>query len=657
MTSSFIRGQILEAEDLNLEFSRHVDKRGDTMSGVLTLSGNPTGVNDAATKAYVDGQVTAHVAAVQSVAGKIGNVTLDHNDITDWPYQAATSSKKLNTNILDSNATGVLIPAYVYPNNPYSDPTYQAFLQLIRQYHNQVPVIAVLNPGTGPGTVWDGNIAAAIRMLQSAGASVIGYVSTAYGVRDPNLVRADVATWGTLYSTTPIDGIFYDEMPYDPGTGNAMVTLYQNYYYTAKSAGYNIVVGNPGTNQQGVWYAADPPTADIIVTWETAAYPVESDLQGNFVGGHSDYSWKRNSVLIHSQTFNSLAFQMMKKYAKWLWVTDDLLSPNPWDTFPTYMASIFAACVASPGSGRNIIHNATFRIAQRGVGPFTTNNVYTVDQWQMSFVLDTMSVQQSAITDAGRTAIGDEEAAFILQNTFTGNAGATAFNQLVQKIENVRRLAGKTVTVSFWANAAAGTPKLGVSIDQYFGTGGSPSAQVNGNGQSVTLSTTWTRYSLTFAVPTIIGKTLGTSGTDATNLNFWCSAGANTATRAGTPGVQSGTISLWGVQVEVGGNMSPLEKVDPKNDLELCQRFYQTHIGLDIYGYMSAGGSILLDFSLPVQMRAGSPTVVISNTSYTNASAAAGNSYASPSHLRFAATATALGAAQAIFDITVSSEL
>ena len=94
-------------------------------------------------------------------------------------------------------------------------------------------------------------------------------------------------------------------------------------------------------------------------------------------------------------------------------------------------------------------------------------------------------------------------------NTFTGNAGAGAFNAVTQQIEDVRRLAGKTVTVSFWAVAGAGTPKLGVSLNQIFGTGGSPSAYVPTAGQAVTLTTSLARYALTFTLPSVAGKTLG----------------------------------------------------------------------------------------------------------------------------------------------------
>src|SRR5215510_11776604 len=85
-------------------------------------------------------------------------------------------------NTLTSGATGVLIPGYVYPNNPYSDTAFLNLLDTIRKYH-RVPVIYVVNPGNGPGASVDGNYTGAIRLLRAAGALVIGYVSTDYATR------------------------------------------------------------------------------------------------------------------------------------------------------------------------------------------------------------------------------------------------------------------------------------------------------------------------------------------------------------------------------------------------------------------------------------------------------------------------------------------
>src|SRR5580765_2798538 len=128
--------------------------------------------------------------------------------------------------------------------------------------------------------------------------------------------------------------------------------------------------------------------------------------------------------------------------------------------------------------GRNLIHNSTFTVLQRGAGPWTTSYKYTADRWAAGPVLDIVSYSLILLSDNDRTQIGDESAINAFQNVFTGNAGATAYNLVVQKLENVRRLAGKNVTVSFWAIASVANLKLGINFNQIFGTGGSPSANV-----------------------------------------------------------------------------------------------------------------------------------------------------------------------------------
>jgi len=277
-----------------------------------------------------------------------------------------------------------------------------------------------------------------------------------------------------------------------------------------------------------------------------------------------------------------------------------------------------ATAAAQHNVGRNLLHNALFNIAQRGAGGFTTSGAYTADRWVMWITLDTLSVSISTLGDAGRTQIGDEAATSGLAIAVTGNAGATALSLFGQRIENVRRLAGKTVTVSFWAVGSAAL-KVGVSLTQNFGSGGSPSPSVDVNGQAVTVATTWARYSLTFAMPSSVGKTLGTTaGTDFTALNFWLSAGANSNTASGNVGVQSGSFTFWGVQLEIGSVATPLEKPDPQQDLAKCQRFYQTgHFWLG--GFGQPAGTVGYAVRLSIQMRV-PPTVVPSFTTQSNCS-------------------------------------
>lgn len=303
--------------------------------------------------------------------------------------------------------------------------------------------------------------------------------------------------------------------------------------------------------------------------------------------------------------------------------------------------------------GRNKLHNPLFGVAQRGTGAFTTA-VYSLDRWLIQLTTDTVSVTQHALGDTDRSQIGDEEANLSLQNAFTGNAAAGAFDFVCQRMENVRRLAGKTVTVSFYAVAASGTPKLGISIDQNFGTGGSPSSAVQGNGQSVTLSTTWSRYSVTFSVPSIAGKTVGSNADHYTQLNLWFSSGATNATRAGSVGVQSGTIQVWGLQCEIGSQATPLEKRDQFAELAHCQRFYQTFTVYAL-GYNAASGNIWGTWPYAVVMR-GTPSVAYSGQSYSNGSALA--TYAvNAAAIVVQATVTATGQASGTGTVTLTADL
>lgn len=271
--------------------------------------------------------------------------------------------------------------------------------------------------------------------------------------------------------------------------------------------------------------------------------------------------------------------------------------------------------------GRNLVHNPLFNVQQRGQGAWTASG-YTADRWTISQTNDTISASIGTIGDPGRLAIGDESAFFALVNTFTGTANGASYVE--QHIESVRRLSGKTVTVSFWAQPGAAGQKMAVNIFQVFGTGGSPSAATVGTAASFTLGTTsWTRYSFTTTLASIAGKTFGTNaGTDYTILRFYYSAGASTeATNSGNLGAQSGSINLWGIQLEIGSTVTQLEKLDPNDDIIRCKRFYQ-QFNLSVGGYSIAGtvnpyGTSIL---LVPGMRA-VPTYNIVSPGYTNASA------------------------------------
>jgi hypothetical protein len=243
--------------------------------------------------------------------------------------------------------------------------------------------------------------------------------------------------------------------------------------------------------------------------------------------------------------------------------------------------------------GRNKLHNPMFTINQRGAGPWAAAGApnYTSDRWLGYSLSDTASFSIVTAADADRAQVGDEAIFQNIQNSFTGANVAGAYNVIMQRIEGVRRLSGKTFTISFWAKAASGTPKLAVTYSQFFGTGGSPSPTILALAGVATLSTVWTRYSFTFTLPSIAGKTFGsTADTDYTTVSFWYSDHDNQS--GGGIGVQSGTIQIWGVQMEVGSRATQLEKPDVKALLATCQRFYQANMNYPIWCGNTTSGSI-----------------------------------------------------------------
>lgn len=273
-------------------------------------------------------------------------------------------------------------------------------------------------------------------------------------------------------------------------------------------------------------------------------------------------------------------------------------------------------------TGRNLVMNGAFAVAQRGTGPWTTST-YTADRWLSAIATDTTSFTIATLADADRTAIGDETARFALQTLYTGNAAAGALTYITQPIESARRLSGKTVTVSFYAKATSGTPKLGVNMSQVFGTGGSPSAGLwaLATGQATpALTATFTRYSFTIAMPSTAGKAFGTNGDDYTGIVLWYSSGATNNASAGNIGVQSGTVQIWGVQVEIGSVATPFDAGGtPQQILAQCQRFYQVITGWAGAGY--TGGAYVIQAMVPLlaPMRA-SPTLVPTWGTNTNIS-------------------------------------
>jgi hypothetical protein len=228
-------------------------------------------------------------------------------------------------------------------------------------------------------------------------------------------------------------------------------------------------------------------------------------------------------------------------------------------------------------AGKNHIINGDFFVNQRNFSSSTATG-YGFDRWQNVTDGSSGTATFSAQTfTAGAAPVAGYEARNFLRCVTTGQTAAGVFTLFEQFIEDVRSIAGQTVTISFWAKAATGTPKIAVEVEQYFGSGGSPSSSTATYAGQVTISTSWARYSVTVAVPSISGKTIGTTANSSFSaINLWVSSGTTFNSRTGSLGIQSNTFDIWGVQVEAGSTATAFQTATGtiQGELALCQRYY-----------------------------------------------------------------------------------
>lgn len=263
---------------------------------------------------------------------------------------------------------------------------------------------------------------------------------------------------------------------------------------------------------------------------------------------------------------------------------------------------------------KNHIINGNFDIWQRGASQ-TTAGYGSDDRWNNSNVGSTKTHSRQTCTDTERALFN---AQYYSRTVVSSVAGASNYVNKLQSIEDVTKLAGKTVTLSFWARADS-TKNMGFKTVQMFGTGGSPSTYNVQHNSSFTLTSTWQKFTKTLTLPSIVGKTLGTDGvhTSYTRFDFEFELGSS-LTYAGIV-QQSGTFDIALVQLEECSVATPFEQRPIGLELSLCQRYYELLNGVFI-GYVASANFTYFPLKFFVKKRV-SPTIsFIAIEAYWNSS-------------------------------------
>jgi hypothetical protein len=195
--------------------------------------------------------------------------------------------------------------------------------------HPTVTVRAIINPDSGPGTAKDPGYASGIPQLAAAGITVLGYVATTYGAKPTASAHAEIDDYTSWY--TGLKGIFFDEMSNTAG----MEAYYAELTQYAKSQGYLVTVGNPGTDTLSSYVG----TVDTILIYESSGVPTLASLGG----WHTHYDKQNFGVIPYGVPSLDATFVAGARLdVGFLYLTDGTL-PNPWDSLSPYFDGLLAA--------------------------------------------------------------------------------------------------------------------------------------------------------------------------------------------------------------------------------------------------------------------------------------------------------------------------
>jgi hypothetical protein len=262
---------------------------------------------------------------------------------------------------------------------------------------------------------------------------------------------------------------------------------------------------------------------------------------------------------------------------------------------------------ATPSASNPII-NSGFDIWQRGT-TFSNGatNTYTADRWTYGRSNNVAGQTVSRQATGDTTNLPNIQYSARSQRT-SGNT-STEQCHLLYNFETADSIpfAGKTVTFSYYARRGANYSQTGNALDVVFNTGTGTDQNIwtgyTGTttvlAASSTLTTTWQRFTHTFAI-----------GSSATELAFYFRT-----TPIGTAGAAD-YFDLTGVQLDIGSVALPYRKtgVTLQGELAACQRYYYRWVAGSAYNFAGNGMAnsttvAPMIFKYPTTMRI-APTVI-----------------------------------------------
>ncbi|PYH53309.1 spherulation-specific family 4 protein [Aspergillus niger CBS 101883] len=221
--------------------------------------------------------------------------------------------------------TNVLFPLYIYPTNDSTwDPLYESVTA-----HPDLNFTVIINPSSGPGSSAypsEEYTSSVERLSTYSNVRKVGYVRTAYATRNITDVLDDVATyagWANRSLTLAMDGIFFDEAPYDYSAAKVeyMQTISEAVKSSSGMGRDRMVIHNPGTIPDSRY---ENNATDVTVVFESSYQDFHSEKHSlnAMASNRTAYAYMLHSVPdnLSNSTLRSFVNQMSRK-AEYLFLT------------------------------------------------------------------------------------------------------------------------------------------------------------------------------------------------------------------------------------------------------------------------------------------------------------------------------------------------
>jgi len=256
-------------------------------------------------------------------------------------------------------SAGVVIPLYNYP-----DSTWTTIAQTAKA-NPSVPMIAIINPDSGPGSSEDPNYLAGVQNLQSSGVKVLGYVATGYATSSYSSISSVESLANQYESWYKVNGIFFDEM--------SNVAAAEPYYSTlnayVKSDGMTYTMGNPGTSVPTGYIGI----LDNLVIDENSGYPSLSSIT------YAGYPASDFSFIAYGVSYDGAFVTSAASLVGYMYI-DDLGGGNPYWTLSslfTETVATLAALDGAPASSSSSSSSSSTSSSSSSTSSTSTNSTTT----------------------------------------------------------------------------------------------------------------------------------------------------------------------------------------------------------------------------------------------------------------------------------------